>query len=168
MRRSVMVAAGAALLLAGLTTATASADPGPECPRGNPAVGVLCHERSNYDPASHRPHNRDERLVLVRACVDIRAGRLLGIQTGFGPLDNRDDLIKIELQCQREVPPCPPVVPAPTPDAPVVVVVPPQDTTPPAGTAANGSSTVYYPAPPTAGESLVTASPGHSVPVVTH
>jgi hypothetical protein len=151
MRRSLMAAVSAGVLLVGVGAGAASADPSPECPHGSVAVGVACHETDpgkdnwTYDPASGAyyrntapvapgtPRTEHERLVMVRACVDLRVGRLAGLQTGLAPLQGHDDAVAVELQCQREVPPCPPQ-PCPCPAPPAALAPsPPVDVPAPVG-----------------------------------
>jgi hypothetical protein len=176
MRRSLMAAISAGVLVVGVGAGVASADPSPECPRGSVGVGVACHETDpgkdnwTYDPASGAyyrnaapvapgtPRTQHERLVMVRACVDLRVGRLAGLQTGLAPLAGRDDAVAVELQCQRDVPPCPPC-PCPTVPPAALAPSPPVDVPSPvgAGTEAPAGSPTDVgtaPAPHTVGASL--------------
>ena len=190
MRRSLWGALGAGVVLASVTVGVATAQASPECPRGNVAVGVACHENDpgkdnwTYDPAtgSYRrtapapvyrydpatggyqagaPRTQRERLVMVRACIDLRVGRLAGLDTGNGPLAQHRDAVAIELSCNQSVPPCPPPTacpcPAPvTPPAEVVPPAPPTEVAPPEQSAP--VDTVPAPQPPTAAENLPAGS----------
>jgi hypothetical protein len=179
MRRSLMAAISAGVLVVGVGAGVASADPSPECPHGSVGIGVACHETDpgkdnwTYDPASGAyyrnaapvapgaPRTQHERLVMVRACVDLRVGRLAGLQTGLAPLQGHDDAVAVELQCQRDVPPCPPQ-PCPCPPvAPPAVLVPSPPVEVPApvgaGTEAppeSANNVGAAPAPETVGASL--------------
>jgi hypothetical protein len=89
----------------------------PECPAGSVAVGLLCHEPS----PSGLPTADQERLALVRLCLQIRAGQLIGAQTG-GPITTPDNsAVKAELVCDitKPLPPVPAqTAPAPAPATP--------------------------------------------------
>lgn len=176
MRRSLTAAISAGVLLVGVGAGVASADPSPECPHGSLGVGVACHETDpgkdnwTYDPASGAyyrnpspaapgaPRTQHERLVMVRACIDLRVSRLAGLTTGYAPLGGRDDAVAVELQCQRQVPPCPPP-PCPCP-APAPAALPPSapvDVPAPVGTEAPAGTPVDVgaaPAPEVVGASL--------------
>jgi hypothetical protein len=104
----------------------------PECPTGSVAVGLLCHEPS----PSGLPTADQERLALVRLCLQIRAGQIIGAQTG-GPITTPDNsAVKAELVCD---------ITKPLP--PVVVVPPPAQTPAPVAPASPGQ-------PPTAEQNL--------------
>jgi hypothetical protein len=96
------------------------------------AVGLLCHEPS----PSGLPTADQERLALVRLCLQIRAGNLIGAQTG-GPLITPDNsAVKAELVCDIHKP------------LPVIVTpAPPAQTPAPVAPAAPGQ-------PPTAEQNL--------------
>jgi hypothetical protein len=176
MRRSLMAAISAGVLVVGVGAGVgvASADPSPECPRGSVGVGVACHEtdpgRDNwtYDPASGSyrrapappayqpgddsdrygtPRTQHERLVLIRACIDLRVGRLAGLDTGYDGLGGRDEAVAVELECQRRVPPCPPqpCCQPGTPPAGFVPSSPPAEV--PAPPAEGSAPPVFAPAP---------------------
>jgi hypothetical protein len=104
----------------------------PECPAGSVTVGLLCHEPS----PSGLPTADQERLALVRLCLQIRAGQIIGAQTG-GPITTPDNsAVKAELVCDITKP------------LPPVVVVPPPAETVPAPTPASPAQ------PPTAEQNL--------------
>jgi hypothetical protein len=104
----------------------------PECPAGSVAVGLLCHEPSS----SGSPTADQERLALVRLCLQIRVGNLIGAQTG-GPLITPDNsAVKAELVCDIH-----------RPLPPIVVVPPPAQTVP-------TPAPVSPPQPPTAEQNL--------------
>lgn len=174
MRRSLWGALGAGVVLASVTAGgAATAQASPECPRGNVAVGVACHENAPgkdnwaYDPASGSyrrtapapgvPATQRERLVMVRACVDARVGRLAGLDTGNGPLSNRADAVKVELSCDQSVPPCPPPTACPCPPT-VAAPAPPAEVAPPAEASPAPVDTVPAPQPPTAAQNLPAGS----------
>jgi hypothetical protein len=74
------------------------------------AVGLLCHEPS----PSGLPTADQERLALVRLCLQIRVGQIIGAQTG-GPITTPDNsAVKAELVCDITKP-LPPVVVVPPP-----------------------------------------------------
>lgn len=101
MRRLWLISAGALLACGALTYAgSASAQPGGNCPSGPISVGLACHETQ---PAPVPP-DTGRRLAVVKACIDAQLAKLVGVQTGRGFIPSQDDLIKVELYCQAQVP----------------------------------------------------------------
>jgi hypothetical protein len=133
MRGKLIAAIGTAVLLASAAVGVAAADTTP-CPTGSIAIGLLCTDRSGT-PAPGTPgspgvpileQNGDQRLLLIRACLDLNAAGLAGAQTGGPVLTPRGEPVAIELVCLKPVPVVPviPVVPVePVPVAPVPVPV---------------------------------------------
>jgi hypothetical protein len=107
-------------------------DTSPPCPPGSVAVGLLCHET----PAGALPSPQQERLALVRLCLQIRAGQLVGAQAGGPVLTPDDSAIKAELVCDIHQPL--PVLPATPEPVPAPILLPPGQ----------------LPQPPTAGQNL--------------
>jgi hypothetical protein len=98
----------------------------PECPADSVAVGLLCHEPS----PSGLPTADQERLALVRLCLQIRAGQIIGAQTGRPITTPDNSAIKAELVCDITKP-LPPIVVAPSPAETVPAPAPASPPQPP-------------------------------------